>query len=239
MPPHFHSRRRRSTLSLAWTLAFAVVSLAANAATVLLPDGRTATGARAVSLATGGYTIVTGTEFADPLKPATLSEDGALDVRPKTAGRWVILHPAGWADVEISPETAEVKLEPWNEVPGFIDAPLPPNATISYHRTEPLPRREDKGIMHWMATTPIASDGTFTLKHAPTGEGTVGLLREAKRGSRFIRWRECPRVFHAPLGGPLIIAGGTTISGRVMDGPFPAILSLVPKSPGPTHNGLF
>ncbi|GAB4180953.1 MAG: hypothetical protein Fur0032_22030 [Terrimicrobiaceae bacterium] len=208
------------------------------ATTVLLPDGSPASGARAASLAKEYFVHVQGIAFARPTESAHVAADGTLDVTPETVGRWVILHESGWGNVDISVETDVVRLEPWEELSGVVAAPLADEATVSYHRTERPRRTDERGSVFWTSTAPVEDDGTFTLRHVPRGHGTIGLLREAKRERRVFRWRDYVRVVDVPAPGPANLAGGVTVSGRIVASDLPAVITLASKGPETTCHGL-
>lgn len=217
---------------------FLVVAQPLWAATILLPDGSPASGAKAVSLAKNHFVHVVGLDFARPVEPSAVEEDGTLEVSPETAGRWVILHPAGWADTEIIPENANLRLEPWCFVSGFVEAPHEPGDQVSYHRTERPRSPNDLGSIFWANTAAIGADGKFTIGHIPKGHGSVGLLREQKNERRIQRWRDYVRFVDVPSPGPANLAGGTEVSGRIIAGDLPAIITLASRGPAPTCHGM-
>ncbi len=208
------------------------------AVTVLLPDGSPAAGAHAASLAQENFVHVVGTAFARPKEPVAVGEEAKLEVTPETAGRWIILHEQGWADLEITPETDEVRLEPWLDVAGTVLAAHEPEALVSFHRTDRPFRQGDRGSIFWTSTTPIQSDGSYSLRHLPQGHGSVGLLRVAKNERRIQRWRDYVRFVDVPSPGPANLDGGTEVSGRIMAEKLPAIVALASRGPEPTCHGL-
>jgi hypothetical protein len=209
-----------------------------SAATILLPDGAPASGAQAVPLATAHFVHVTGITFARPTEPEAVSPQGWLPISSQTAGRWVILHERGWGDVEITPETEIVRLEPWADVSGSVATPLPDGAMVSYHRVERPRQNDERGTIFWTATARVAEDGSYSLRHVPTGLGSVGVLREAKSDRRVLRWRDYPRMVDVPSAGPLNLEGGVAVTGRIVTGDMPALITLAPKKPEATCHGL-
>ncbi|MCX7869618.1 MAG: hypothetical protein N2322_06670, partial [Terrimicrobiaceae bacterium] len=201
---------------------------------ILLPDGSPAAGVQAVSLATEHFVRVAGTSFERPVQPVAV--EGALEVTSETAERWIILHPEGWADATLSAETPELRLEPWCDLPGV--AWPAPGGVVSYHRTEPPRRAGERGSVFWTGTARIGEDGAFSLRHLPKGHGSVGILREAKNGRRILRWREFVRWVEIPAAVPLELAGGATVSGRIVAPDLPAIVTLASKGPATTCHGL-
>jgi hypothetical protein len=211
---------------------FTMLLLAAQptwAARVLLPDGSPASGAQAVSLSKEHFAHVVGREFARPTESLSVAKDGTLEVSSGTAGRWIVLHQEGWADTDIATETPEVRLEPWQAVSGVVVAALPAEAVVSYHRLERPRRTDDKGSIFWTSTAPVSADGTYTIPYLPSNPGSVGLLREVKNERRVFRWRDYPRMVNVPADGPLNLAGGSTVSRRIMADELPAVITLAPK----------
>lgn len=208
------------------------------ATTILLPDGTPADGGCAASLAKDHFVHVTGTRFARPVKPELVTEDGTLEVTPETAGRWIILHQNGYADTTITPETAEVRLDPWCDISGTVAVPHAPGAQVTYHRTEGPCRADDRGSVFWTSSTTAREDSTFVLTHVPRGHGSIGLQREAKNERRIQRWRDYVRYVDVPSPSPGILAGGTIVSGRIRADDLPAIITLASKGPAPTAHGL-
>lgn len=206
------------------------------ATAILLTDGSPATGATAASLTQEHFVHVTGTTFARPVEPVAV--DGTLEVTPETAGRWILLHPDGYADTTIDPETTEVRLQPWGDLSGRVVVPHEPGMQVSYHRTERPRRTDERGSVFWTATAPIGEDGSFSLRHVPQGHGSVGILREKKTTRRIQRWREFVRHVEAPSPGPANLAGGVTVSGRIIANDLPAILTLASPGPEPSCHGL-
>lgn len=209
---------------------------AAQSATILLPDGSPAAGAKAASLAVEYFVHVKDADFARPNDPLLVADDGALEVTTKTAGRWIILHPDGWADADLSPDIPELRLTPWQEIRGTIETEPQPDAVVSYHRLERPFRQGERGSVFWTSTAPVGSDGAFTMTHVPTGHGNAGLLREAKSERRVLKWRDYPQAVEVPQNKPLHLGGGVTVGGRIVTGKLPAVLSLSPRSAAPCYN---
>jgi hypothetical protein len=209
------------------------------AATILLPDGSPADGATAVALAKEHFAHVTGTSFVQPTEPILVAQDGTLEVTAETAGRWIILHEQGYADATILPDTAEVRLDPWCDISGFVEAPHSPGALVSYHRTErPRHTDDDRGRVFWTSSAPIQEGGGFSIRHVPRGHGSVGLQREEKNNRRIQRWRDYVRFVNVPSPGPANLAGGVPVSGRILAEDLPAIITLASKGPEPTCHGM-
>ncbi len=219
-------------------LTLLVTAATAPCATILLPDGSPAAGARAVSLAKEHFAHVTGTEFARPVETMALGEDGGLVVTTETAGRWVILHERGWADAALVPETEELRLEPWSEVSGTVPMPQAPGTLVSYHRAERPCGDEDGGSIFWTSTAPVAADGTYTLRHVPTRQGSVGILREDKNERRIQRWRDHVRFVSVPSPGSVHLEGGVPVSGRIVANGLPAVITLASRDVNPTSHAL-
>jgi hypothetical protein len=220
-------------------LLLLLVQIAASqATTILLPDGTSAAGAKAASLAVEYFAHVTGIEFARPTKPVLVADDGTLEVTSKTSGRWIILHPDGWADAELSPNTSELRLTPWQEIRGTIETSLSSDAVVSYYRTERPIRQGERGSVFGTSTATVGSDGTFTMAHVPTGHGSVGIRREAKSERRILKWRDYPQLVEVPQNKPLHLGGGVTVGGRIVSGKLPAVLSLSSTSVAPSYNTL-
>jgi hypothetical protein len=209
------------------------------AATILLPDGSPADGATAVALAKEHFAHVTGTSFVQPTEPILVAHDGTLEVTAETAGRWIILHEQGYADATILPDTAKVRLDPWCDISGFVEAPHSPGALVSYHRTErPRHTDDDRGRVFWTSSAPIQEGGGFSIRHVPRGHGSVGLQREEKNNRRIQRWRDYVRFVNVPSPGPANLAGGAPVSGRILAEDLPAIITLASKGPEPSCHGM-
>lgn len=219
-------------------LLWLALATPAQAATILLPDGSPAAGARAVSLAGESFVRVTGAEFVRPVEPVVVGDGGDLVVTPETAGRWLILHERGWADAALLPETAELRLDPWSEVSGTVSAPHAPDTLVSYHRTERPRRKDDGGSIFWSSTAPVAEDGSFVLRQVPRGHGSVGILHEARNERRVQRWRDFVRWVQVPSLGPVHLAGGVAVSGRIVAGDLPAMITLASRDVNPTGHAL-
>lgn len=208
------------------------------ATTILLPDSSPAAGALAASLTKEHFVHVTGTGFARPKEPFVVTEIGTLEVTPETAGRWIILHEKGYADATITPETSEVRLDPWCDISGGVAFPHSPGAIVTYHRTERPRRTDDRGSVFWTSSAAILEDGGFSIRHVPRGHGSVGLQREEKNERRIQRWRDYVRYVDVPSPGPANLAGGVPVSGRILAEDLPAIITLASKSPEPTCHGM-
>lgn len=211
----------------------------ANTATIMLPDGTPAAGARAVPLAKERFVSVLDDTFQRPKEVAMVGADGLLEVSDETTGRWVILHPQGYADTEILPNTAEIRLKPWLALDGKLTVAAPKGARVSYQRHE-RPRRSDEhgGSIHWTSRAEVHDDGSFHLDRIPAGRGEIGLFREVKTDRREFRWRDFPRAVTAPRDEPIEIGGGVDVSGRIVADNLPAVLSLTPESHAPISYGL-
>lgn len=205
---------------------------------ILLSDASPAAGAQAASLTKEHFAHVVGTGFARPVEPTLVAEDGTLEVTAETAGRWIILHEQGYADTTILPDTAEVRLDPWCDISGSVTVPNAPGAFVTYHRTERPRRTRDPGTVFWTSSAPIKKGGGFTIRHVPRGHGSVGLQREEKNERRIQRWRDIVRWVDVPSHGPIKLADGVTISGRVLAQDLPAIITLASKGPEPTCHGM-
>lgn len=208
------------------------------ATAILLPDGSPATGAQAASLAKEHFVHVTGTGFARPNEPLVVGENGTLEVTQETAGRWILLHDKGYADTTITPETSEVRLNPWCDVSGGVAFPHSPGAIVTYHRTERPRRNDDRGSVFWTSSASILENGGFSIRHVPRGHGSVGLQREEKNERRIQRWRDYVRCVDVPSPGPANLAGGVPVSGRILADELPAIITLASKGPEPSCHGL-
>ncbi len=89
---------------------------------ILLPDGVPAEAATGAPVKAGClyiYNAVFGESFGE--RPPAVHPDGRMAIPESDFGRWVFVHPMGWADLMISADTKEVRLQPWSEVRGTLD----------------------------------------------------------------------------------------------------------------------
>jgi hypothetical protein len=201
-------------------LLIAELKSSALEVSVILPDGSPAAGATAASVAKALFVHVkNGTiikHYGDA--PPVLPGDGRLVIDDKEIGRWVFLHPKGWADLAISQETREVRLQPWNEIHGTLDESARPKepASIAFSRIESRSSADERGSVYWTSEAAVADDGGFVIAHLPTGIGVAGLSREIKTGRREQRWKDFPIEISVPHDGPIWIGGsGVEVRGRL------------------------
>lgn len=184
---------------------------------VLLPDGSPASGATAASVAKAVFLHIKNGEvikhYGDPLP--VLPEDGRMTISDADAGRWVFLHPLGWADANVSAETRKIQLGAWNTIRGEIDRSVKretPGA-VSFSRIE---APADRGGVFWTSEAPVNDDGTFVMDRVPSGRGTVGVAREFKNDRRVQRWKDYPMMLTVPQGQSVHLGGeGVEVRGRV------------------------
>ncbi len=218
--------KRAPALAVVLLLLSGFAFLRAGTVEVLLPDGSAAAGAKTACIAKAMFLHISNGEvlqhYGDALP--VLPANGRITVPDEDAGRWVFLHPGGWADVDISSGTRKVQLEPWNEIRGEIDAALgngvPATAGFSRVETRGL-GANDRGAVYWTSEAPVGGDGKFVLERVPSGSGVVGLMREFKVGRRVQRWKEYPVVVEIPAARTVRVGGaGVEVRGRVaVDGP--------------------
>lgn len=213
----------------------------AMAASVVLPDGSPAEGAKALPLVKAHFVRISDGAFEglfDSESPITVPADGTLAVSPETAGRWIILHERGWADATLSGETAEVILRPWESVNGKVAAPSGGSAMVRYERSERArERNEIGGAVFWTSRAPIAADGRFCIGRVPSGPGKIGLLRELANGRGTRTWIDFPRAVDIPASAEIELGGGTTVRGKIGPGWASAALTLIPEAPAPAYYG--
>ena len=150
--------------------------------------------------------------------PPILPNDGRIVIPDKEIGRWVFLHPKGWADTAISLETREVRLQPWNEIHGTLDESARPKgpASVAFSRIENRSAADERGSVYWTSEAAVADDGGFVIANLPTGAGVAGLLREIKTGRREQKWKDFPVEISVPHDGPIRIGGsGVEVRGRL------------------------
>ncbi|MEI6071457.1 MAG: carboxypeptidase-like regulatory domain-containing protein [Verrucomicrobiae bacterium] len=212
---------------------------------VILPDGSPAAGATAVSVAKVMFLHVKNgaiiKHYGDA--PPLLPDDGRIVIPDKEIGRWVFLHPKGWADLAISLETREVRLQPWNEIQGTLEESARPKApaSVAFSRIESRPSAYERGSVYWTSEAAVADDGGFVIANLPTGAGVVGLLREIKNGRREQRWKDFPVEISVPHDGQIRIGGsGVEVRGRLSKNTGAlALVTIIDRSGGktPPHFG--
>lgn len=184
---------------------------------VLLPDGSPASGATATSVAKASFLHIKNGEaikhYIDPLP--VLPADGRITVPDDDAGRWVFLHPLGWADATVSAETRKIQLEPWNTIRGKVDHSVKREtpAAVSFSRIE---TPQDRGGVYWTSETPVNNDGNFVMDRMPAGRGVIGLVREFKNDHRIQRWKDYPMMLTIPHEQPVRLGGeGVEVRGHM------------------------
>lgn len=217
---------------------------AAHATHVLLPNSEPAAGATAVALATTHFLRIDGLEIQQRPQQeevVILSGDGKLEVLEETAGRWVILHSLGYADVDLDLETETITLQPWNVLSGRVEVPGEEGARVSFARWERPRRRDEKGgSIYWTTSVEVAEDGSFSIPRVPDGFGQVGLLREHRHERRINRWREYTQATPVPQKEEITLGGGIFLRGR-LDLPsedLPALITVAPKGDWPSAHGV-
>ncbi|MBE2204811.1 MAG: carboxypeptidase regulatory-like domain-containing protein [Chthoniobacterales bacterium] len=226
-----------------WVLAVSALCVPAHASgtRVLFPDGSSAGGARAIPLVKTHFARIVDGAFEglfDSEKPVTIPADGGLEVTQETAGRWVILHERGWADVVLAAETPEVRLQEWNSIAGKTSVPHTASGKVRFLRTErPRERNETGGGIFWTSQASVGEDGNFVISKVPSGSGTVGVLSEVKTDRRVSRWLDYPQAIHVPAESPVLLGGGNVVSGKIRAAWVPASVTLTPASPGPPYHG--
>lgn len=219
-------------LLLAGGLLFPVVTRG-ESVQVVLPDGTPAAGATAASLVGGSFLHIRNGEVIKHYSKAlpVLSEDGHIEIPEKEFGRWVFLHPEGWADTIISANVREVHLESWKTLRGILAPDLrgDPPATVGFSRLENrVMTPDDPGNVYWTSEAATAEDGSFSLWHLPSGVGVVGLMREFKNDRRIQRWKDFPREVTVPSDTPVSLSRtGVDVRGRLEPGlAAPALVTL-------------
>ncbi len=203
------------------TLLLVAVPLRAGSVQVLLPDGSPAAGATAASVAKAVFLHIRNgaviKHHGDALP--VLADDGRIEISDKEFGRWVFLHPAGWADLDVVADTREVRLQPWNEIRGTVDESLRSEeaAIAAFSRIEARGLGpKDQGAVYWTSEAAVAEDGSFLIRNLPSGGGVVGLMREFKNDRRIQRWKDFPMVVMVPRKEPVQIARtGAEVRGKL------------------------
>ena len=196
-------------------------TLRAGRVQVLLPDGSPAAEATAASVAKAVFLHIRNGAVIKHYGEAlpVLGEDGRIDVSDREFGRWVFLHPAGWADLDCVADTREVRLQPWNEIRGSIAESLRAKepATAGFSRIEARGLGpKDQGAVYWTGEVAAADDGSFVIGNLPSGTGVLGLMREFKNDRRVQRWKDFPIVVEVPRKEPVQIARtGVEVRGKL------------------------
>ncbi len=231
---------RAPALAVVLLLLSGFAFLCAGTVEVILPDGSAAAGAKAACIAKAMFLHIRNGEvlqhYGDALP--VLSADGRITVPDNDAGRWVFLHPDGWADVDISSGTRKVQLERWNEIHGEIDAASGSGvpATAGFSRVEARGLgANDRGAVYWTSEAQVSGDGKFALERVPAGRGVVGLAREFEVGRRVQRWKDHPVMVEVPDARAVHVGGaGVEVRGHVKaaaDGP--ALVAITGRSGQP------
>lgn len=204
------------TPCVAWGMVMMPMAYAGTVE-VLLPDGSPASGATVAAVAKAGFLHIKNGgvihHYGDPL--SVLSEDGRMTISDADAGRWVFLHPLGWADVNVTAETRTISLGAWNIIRGEIDRSVKreDSGAVSFSRIE---APSERGGVYWTSEVPVNDDGTFVMHRVPSGRGTVGIVREFKNDRRVQRWKDYPVALAVPHGQPVHLGGeGVEVRGRV------------------------
>ena len=204
---------------------------AGGAVSVLLPDGSPASGASAASLRTAIFLEVKNGEGVIPYgKPLPeVPGDGRFEVAETEFGRFVFLHPRGWADVDIGAETREIRLQPWNEIRGNVVPSAGEASRVSFSRVETRGgTAEDRGVVYWTSKATVLADRTFTLGFVPAGRGVLGVEQTASINRRDFRWAAFPKDVQVPVSGPVSLGDpGKVLRGRLPKStPGPAIVEV-------------
>lgn len=200
---------------------FGAAPLRAGDVRVLLPDGSPAVGATAAAVAKAVFLHIRNGAVIKRYGEAlpVLAADGRIEVSDKEFGRWVFLHPAGWADLDVVADTQEVRLQAWNEIRGTIGESLRTKepATAGFSRIEARGLGpKDEGAVYWTSEASVADDGSFVIGNLPTGAGVVGLMREFKNNRRIQRWKDFPVDVVVPRKDPVQIARtGAEVRGKL------------------------
>ena len=202
-------------------LLLGIASLHAGDVRVLLPDGSPAAGATATPVAKAVFLDIRNGAVIKHYGEALpiLGDDARIEVADKESGRWVFLHPTGWADVDVVADTREIRLQPWNEIRGTIGESLriKEHATVEFSRIEARGLGpKDQGAVYWTSEAAVAADGGFVIGNLPSGSGVVGLMREFKNDRRIQRWKDFPMVVEIPCKEPVHIAPtGAEVRGKL------------------------
>jgi len=204
-------------------MAFVMLAVAphtlvrAGVVEVILPDGSPASGATAAPVAKAVFLHIKNggviKHYGDPLP--VLPADGRMTISDADAGRWVFLHPLGWADTNVSAETQKVHLEAWNTIRGEVDRSVKREtpAAVSFSRIE---APHDRGGVYWTSEVPVNDDGKFVMGCVPAGRGVIGIAREFKNERRIQRWKDYPVMLMIPHEQPVRLGGeGVEVRGYV------------------------
>jgi hypothetical protein len=186
---------------------------------VLLPSGAPAAKAMSASLRSLRFVEIRNGNIVKPLgQPLSeVRSDGRFEVPEAEFGRFVFLHPQGWADEDIGAETREIRLQPWNEISGRVIPSAGEVSRVTFFQTEPWKgASKDSGAVYWTSKTTVNADRTFTLGFLPSGRGVYGVERGYSFGSRTFRWSDYLQEIQLPVAG-LVSLGetGLILRGRL------------------------
>jgi hypothetical protein len=188
--------------------------------TVLLPDGKPASGAEVVLLEQGGNMMIFNGHASDAVS-VTTGTDGRYRLASVPGDCLLVaMHPVGFAKIDKGTRamSPDLQLRPWGVLVGVIrngDKPVA-NTGVSVQVLTDQSKGKNVNVYYNLACQTDA-DGCFRFDRIPPDPGCVHVFQSTPEGGQYAKARQA--AYHVPPGGIAhVFLGGTgrPVTGRVV-----------------------